>query len=62
MDLNHGPLGYEPSELPSCSTPRRHVLYLDSSLNNTRLIRSVKILGRVGHGMGHGSGGRLAGR
>ena len=23
MDLNHGPLGYEPSELPSCSTPRR---------------------------------------
>ena len=26
MDLNHGPLGYEPSELPSCSTPRRLLL------------------------------------
>ena len=21
MDLNHGPLGYEPNELPDCSTP-----------------------------------------
>ena len=23
MDLNHRPLGYEPNELPDCSTPRR---------------------------------------
>ena len=22
MDLNHRPLGYEPNELPDCSTPR----------------------------------------
>lgn len=22
MDLNHWPLGYEPNELPDCSTPR----------------------------------------
>jgi hypothetical protein len=22
MDLNHGPSGYEPDELPDCSTPR----------------------------------------
>ncbi len=26
MDLNHRPLGYEPNELPDCSTPQ-----LDSS-------------------------------
>ena len=30
MDLNHGSLGYEPSELPSCSTPRR--LFSNSSI------------------------------
>ena len=24
MDLNHRPLGYEPNELPDCSTPRKH--------------------------------------
>ena len=24
MDLNHRPLGYEPNELPDCSTPRNH--------------------------------------
>jgi len=24
MDLNHRPLGYEPNELPDCSTPQRH--------------------------------------
>lgn len=23
MDLNHWPLGYEPNELPDCSTPRQ---------------------------------------
>ena len=25
VDLNHRPLGYEPNELPSCSTPHRGV-------------------------------------
>ena len=24
VDLNHRPLGYEPNELPDCSTPRFH--------------------------------------
>src|SRR5918911_3427475 len=24
VDLNHRPLGYEPNELPDCSTPRKH--------------------------------------
>ena len=24
VDLNHRPLGYEPNELPDCSTPRIH--------------------------------------
>src|SRR6202021_2262436 len=24
VDLNHRPLGYEPNELPDCSTPRDH--------------------------------------
>ena len=24
VDLNHRPPGYEPDELPDCSTPRRH--------------------------------------
>ncbi len=24
MDLNHRPLGYEPNELPDCSTPHSH--------------------------------------
>src|SRR5207237_7498060 len=25
VDLNHRPLGYEPNELPGCSTPQHHV-------------------------------------
>lgn len=25
MDLNHWPLGYEPNELPDCSTPRQKI-------------------------------------
>jgi hypothetical protein len=27
MDLNHGPSGYEPDELPDCSTPRRRLRF-----------------------------------
>ena len=26
MDLNHRPLGYEPNELPGCSTPQIHII------------------------------------
>ncbi len=33
MDLNHGPSGYEPDELPDCSTPRR-ALYKHSEKND----------------------------
>ena len=29
MDLNHRPSGYEPDELPDCSTPRRFIQYSD---------------------------------
>ena len=28
MDLNHRPLGYEPNELPDCSTPRYKIFNL----------------------------------
>src|SRR5438477_10227537 len=28
VDLNHRPLGYEPNELPDCSTPRHRPLLL----------------------------------
>jgi hypothetical protein len=34
MDLNHRPLGYEPNELPDCSTPQ-----FDSS--SQRLLRQT---------------------
>ena len=26
VDLNHRPLGYEPNELPDCSTPQLHLI------------------------------------
>lgn len=26
MDLNHWPSGYEPNELPNCSTPRSNMI------------------------------------
>ena len=32
LDLNQGPSGYEPDELPDCSTPRRkklHTIFLN---------------------------------
>ncbi len=32
MDLNHGPSGYEPDELPDCSTPRRLMQYSPDSV------------------------------
>src|ERR1700761_5853490 len=31
LDLNQGPSGYEPDELPGCSTPRWYVLVVSTS-------------------------------
>jgi hypothetical protein len=47
MDLNHRPSGYEPDELPDCSTPRRfasitHVLYL-----NQQILANLKLGSRI---------------
>ena len=28
LDLNQGPSGYEPDELPDCSTPRSFLMYI----------------------------------
>ena len=36
VDLNHRPLGYEPNELPDCSTPRLHH-------NNLVVERSIRV-------------------
>lgn len=44
MDLNHGPLGYEPSELPSCSTPRRLLL---AALSTIGANLNLSTFGRV---------------
>ncbi len=30
LDLNQRPSGYEPDELPDCSTPRHGLLYISS--------------------------------
>jgi hypothetical protein len=40
VDLNHRPLGYEPNELPDCSTPRIHH-------NNRRYAASIFQLGAL---------------
>ena len=50
MDLNHGPSGYEPDELPDCSTPRRfrpiqysaNLSVLTSYFQNHAKLRQVK--------------------
>ena len=36
VDLNHRPLGYEPNELPDCSTPRSDHSKLLSTGSNLR--------------------------
>ena len=36
VDLNHRPLGYEPNELPDCSTPRIHTSNHDLRRSNSR--------------------------
>lgn len=46
-DLNHRPSGYEPDELPDCSTPRyqhsqRRVLYYYTQLPNKLQAFSLK--------------------
>lgn len=46
MDLNHGPLGYEPSELPSCSTPRRLLL---ATLSTIGANLNLSTFGRVSY-------------
>ena len=35
VDLNHRPLGYEPNELPGCSTPQFHINNLETSGSNS---------------------------
>jgi hypothetical protein len=41
LDLNQRPLGYEPNELPGCSTPRKH--YSGSSQDWQRLFISFRL-------------------
>ncbi len=41
MDLNHRPLGYEPNELPDCSTPRTMKLYYILSLHVCEMISQI---------------------
>ncbi len=49
MDLNHGPSGYEPDELPDCSTPRcfaniTHLSGIAQELHDTqRLIVAMAV-------------------
>ena len=44
MDLNHWPSGYEPNELPDCSTPR--VLIINYTFSEKILSIKKKILAR----------------
>ncbi len=41
LDLNQRPLGYEPNELPGCSTPRKH--YSGSSQDWQRLFIAFRL-------------------
>jgi hypothetical protein len=43
VDLNHRPLGYEPNELPDCSTPQKH----DSSAAGTGSIHCSRRSGQI---------------
>ena len=38
MDLNHRPSGYEPNELPDCSTPHFLIVYNKCFIYNTLII------------------------
>ena len=41
MDLNHGPSGYEPDELPDCSTPRQLIQYSDKEQDCGTFLKSL---------------------
>jgi hypothetical protein len=42
MDLNHRPPGYEPDELPDCSTPRGDIAHSTTTLSTLgRLAASI---------------------
>ena len=41
MDLNHGPSGYEPDELPDCSTPRRCLATITKKCRRLQTYNSV---------------------
>src|SRR6478736_6193524 len=42
QDLNLRPLGYEPNELPGCSTPRQEI---DYKLSSVRLLAADGVVG-----------------
>ena len=45
LDLNQGPSGYEPDELPDCSTPRIKInLYNDNLKFNSQLIKEYQLI------------------
>ena len=48
VDLNHRPLGYEPNELPGCSTPHLHLTHAsgEESSRASRESRAVSHLSR----------------
>ncbi len=56
MDLNHGPSGYEPDELPDCSTPRRLIQYSDKLRDRVGLSKSLLKEGWEGEGSKGGGG------
>ena len=42
MDLNHGPSGYEPDELPGCSTPQQVRQAIVESSSRSQAIPRVR--------------------
>ena len=46
QDLNLRPLGYEPNELPDCSTPRREVLTAQNYVKRTDAVKTVRASAR----------------
>ena len=49
VDLNHRPLGYEPNELPDCSTPQ----FDDSNRVGGRQTSALGVLLRASSGESH---------
>ncbi len=54
MDLNHWPPGYEPGELPDCSTPQQYTIltYKRSYTNERMLVDSNLIDGKYKRSLG----------